>query len=47
MLQKVLGADTVKSWPYLVDKSSQVGGDVDGASRHLRRPSSVSVSLSC
>jgi hypothetical protein len=26
MLQKVLGADTVKSWPYLVDNSSQVGG---------------------
>jgi hypothetical protein len=47
MVQKVPGADTVKSWPYLVAKSSQVGGDVDGASCPLRRLLLVSVSLSC
>jgi hypothetical protein len=49
MLQKVPGADAMRSWPYLVAKPSHVGGggDVDRASHPLWRPSSVSVSLSC
>jgi hypothetical protein len=48
MLQKVPGADAMRSWPYLVAKPSHVGrGDVDRASHPLWRPSLVSVSLSC
>jgi hypothetical protein len=48
MLQKVHGADTLKSWLYLVAKPSQGGGgDVDEASRPLCHPSLVSVGLLC
>jgi hypothetical protein len=38
VLEKVLGAGAVRSWPYLINKSSQVGVDVDGISNPLCQP---------
>jgi hypothetical protein len=38
MLEKVLGVGAVRSWPYLIVKSPEVGVDVDGISCPLCRP---------
>jgi hypothetical protein len=38
MLEKVLGAGAVRSWPYLIAKSSQVGVNVDRISCPLYCP---------
>jgi hypothetical protein len=38
VLKMVLGVGVVRSWSYLVAKSSQVGVEVDGISYPLHRP---------